>query len=442
MTNDNVKRSYDVLMEKRRLYASLFSYAEGNQPIKYSTDRLREAFDAINVRFSQNWCAVVIDAAADRLELKGWNHGDDRINAQLDSLWNTLSVVLEADDVHWSSLVTGEGYIIAWQKDGEPEIYYNSPQICHIFYDPESPKKKLFAVKWYEDIDKIYRMVLYYPDRIEYYSAGGSQGLPSSSKAFKLDQVAENPFGEIPVFHFRRNRRGTGELSNILTLQDAVNKLLADMLVAAEYSAYKQRWIISNADTENLKNAPNEIWTIPAGDGAGQSTSVGQFDATDLGVYLNAIDKLASSIAIISRTPKHYFFSQAGDPSGEALIAMEAPLNKKVLKYQELFSSIWQEIAVFLLRLLNISAAKRDIIPVWDKVETVQPKTEAEIIEKYVSAGIPLVTALRWLGKSEQDIVRLEADIENAKMKNTAMAQALLEQIRVQDEQSNVGVGE
>jgi adenylate cyclase len=51
-------------------------------------------------------------------------------------------------------------------------------------------------------------------------------------------------------------------------------------------------------------------------------------DRTTLANALTAIDKMASTIAIITRTPKHYFYSQGGDPSSEALIAMEAPLNQ------------------------------------------------------------------------------------------------------------------
>ena len=46
----------------------------------------------------------------------------------------------------------------------------------------------------------------------------------------------------------------------MIPLQNAINKLVTDLMVAAEYGAFMQRWIISNADTSSLKNAPNEIW--------------------------------------------------------------------------------------------------------------------------------------------------------------------------------------
>ena len=110
-------------------------------------------------------------------------------------------------------------------------------------------------------------LTLYYKDRLEYYITQKTYkgtDMPTGAAAFRPAETpkAPNPYGEIPVFHFRPNRHAKGELSkSITTLQDAVNKLLADMMVAAEFGAFKQRWIISNADTKALKNAPNEVWT-------------------------------------------------------------------------------------------------------------------------------------------------------------------------------------
>src|SRR5690606_26990663 len=152
-----------------------------------------------------------------------------------------------------------------------------------------------------------------------------------------------NPFGEVPVFHFRRDRRRiSSELDNVLEPQDAINKLFADMMVAAEFGAFKQRWIISNADNTDIKNAPNKIWDIPASAPGEQPTQVGEFGETDLGNFLEAMDRISGYVGAISRTPKHYFFGLGGDPSGEALIALEAPLNKKAERYVALFSATWK----------------------------------------------------------------------------------------------------
>jgi len=157
-----------------------------------------------------------------------------------------------------------------------------------------------------------------------------------------------------------------------------------------------------------LRNAPNEIWDLPAGDGVGQQTQVGEFSATDLRNYLDAIDNMAGSLSAITRIPKHYFTKQGGDPSGEALITMEAPLVKKVADRIERFVPEWKAAASFMLRLSGMDVPAEQIEPVYDPAQSVLPRTMAEIRQLSVQAGIPLLVALKREGWSEQQLAELE----------------------------------
>jgi hypothetical protein len=437
----DIERAFAALNAKQFGHKLAFQYYDGEQPLIYSTDRLREAFDNINARFSQNWCAVVVDSVLDRLSLKGITAGDTTSTGILKRIFSTAHVELDSFDVHQASLVTSEGYIIVWKDDDGTQVFYNDPRLCHVFYDQTNPKKKSMAAKWWLDENNgACRLNIYYEDRIDHFVTTNA-GWPSSPNAFlPADPPTErNEYGVIPVFHFRIDRRNrSSELHNIITLQDAVNKLFADMMVAAEFGAFKQRYVISSADTAALKNAPNEIWSIPAAEDGGQQTSVGEFDATDLNVYLNAMDKIANSIAIITRTPKHYFFSAGSGISGEALLAMEAPLVKKVKQRQEAFSVIWQEIGAFILKLETSKEVDPSTLTVvWEPAGSIQPYTEAQARKTSVDAGIPLNTQLRREGWSADEIAQMEKDKEDEDEKQTSMASALLERARIRDEQTN-----
>jgi hypothetical protein len=306
--------------------------------------------------------------------------------------------------------------VIVWpnEETNAVEAYYNDPLTCHVFYEAANPRAKRMACKWWEGEEGERRLTLYYPDRLEYYASTVNADQVSSAAAFRPAEPpsAPNPYGEIPVFHLRRSRRSVeSEISNVLPLQDAVNKLLADMMVAAEFGAFRQRWIISNTDTKALKNAPNEIWQIPAGDGMGQGSQLGEFGQTDLNVYLNAMDKLATSIAVISRTPKHYFYGgQGGDPSGEALIVMEAPLTHKVGTYIERFSHVWRDVMRFMLKVDGTQVDEQAIEPRFEEPDTIQPYTQAQIRQTNGSAGIPLRTQLRREGWSEEELEAMDED--------------------------------
>src|SRR5699024_9586059 len=86
--------------------------------------------------------------------------------------------------------------------------------------------------------------VLYLPDRIERYSApvtGATGG------GFTLVDTIDNPLsGAVPIVPFTNSDRllddGASEIADLAPLVDALNKTLADMLVASEYTARPRRW--------------------------------------------------------------------------------------------------------------------------------------------------------------------------------------------------------
>jgi hypothetical protein len=298
--------------------------------------------------------------------------------------------------------------------------------MCHVFYHPEYPKQKLFAAKWFFGEDEKWHMTLYYPGKLEYFISSGKE-MPTSFNGFtRTKEVAKNPFGVIPVFEFRCQ----SELKDVMEPQDAVNKIVADMMVASEFGSFKQRWVISNSDTTKLKNSPNEVWDIPAGDGMGQSTSVGEFAGEDLARFLNAVDKWANYVAIKSRTPKHYLADVGAGISGDALIAMEAPLIKKVQKRVKQFGETWKEVASFLLQLDGSKVSSNAIVPVWERIKREQPPAEAQAIKFGVSSGLALKTMLRRQGWTSQEIEQAMQDIEEAKISGADMAKVLLEEAR------------
>lgn len=419
----DLDRAYKVLAAKAAPYTNLWNYYDGDQPLMYTGRKIRELFQNLDLaKFVENWCAVVVDAANDRINLAGVKLKSESDDKVLQEVWEACEMDLEASDIHEAALVIGEAYMLVWPDEEDENVidaFYNDPRLVHLFYDPSNPRKKSYGAKWYVDKKNHIRLTLYYSDRLEYYRSNKPHDQVESVEAFApyspsgLDggEVATHEYGEIPIFHFRTERRIVkGDLANVIAPQNGINKLVTDMMVAAEFGAFKQRYIVSHADTTSLKNAPNEIWEIAAGDGVGENTQIGQFDETPLENYIKAIDHLAVSTAIISRTPKHYLFAQGGTPSGEALIAMEAPLNKRCSDHIKKFIPTWKEAIRFILKLSGIEISKMDIEVHFDQPETIQPKTEAEIRTEGTRAGIPLKTLLREEGKSEAWIEQMEKD--------------------------------
>ncbi len=448
--NPDVKRAVAALLEKKRSYDQLWRYYDGPQPLVYSTERLEQVFKSITARFTQNWCGVVVDSVLERLELKQFLvQNDEATTRQLNGWFESSGLNLDADDAELCALVTGESYVITWpNEDGELEAFYNDSRMCHIFYEPDNPRRKRLAAKWWGHDNGKARLTLYYADRLEYYeSTQEMDKISQESAAFQRKPLkesdldswwVENPLEIVPVWHLRRERRAIkSELGpSILDQQDAINKLMNDMMVSSEFGAFKQRYIISQADLGQLKNAPNEIWDLPAGDGLGQPTTVGEFSETQLANFMDQIEKLATAVSKMSRTPQYYFFLGArADPSGETLLAMDAPLVKKVESYIKRFRREWVALGRFVAGQLGLTIAPNALDVVYADPRTVQPKTEAETRKTAVESGIPLVTTLRRDGWTPEELAQMEADKAAEREASTAaLGQAMLNQMRQFDQ--------
>lgn len=432
----DIEKAFVHFKDVADIYKGYFDYYDGDQPLRYSAERLKEAFEQIDVKFRQNWCAVVIDAVLDRLELYGWSAGDETVSNLLSEIWTNTGLALESNEVHESALICGESFLIGWQDEGRPlEFYYNDPRQCACFYDDDHPKVKTFAAKWW-DADDGAHMVLYYPDRLEKYIARGRKfaeinDKTGNSRVFSLESSETNPYGVIPVFHFRNSLRTVkSELKNVVESQDGINKLFCDMMVTAEFAAFPARFVISNAEIGELKNNPGQIWDLPSGMEGQQNTQVGTLEAANLGNYSDQIDHIASYIAVVTKTPKHYFMDTSTQISGEALITMEAPLVKKVRRKNELFGDTWQDVAVFALQLSGVTVKKTDIQPQWSDPEADQPLTETQMIKTYRDAGLPLKSALRLTGFTEAEITVIEEEIAEEKQQSADLASIYLNQAR------------
>ena len=441
----DLEKAFNALYEKQTPYTRLINYYEGDQPLMYmASSRMAKIFEGLDGYFAQNWCAVVIDAVKDRINLRKIDVAG-AAKAAWQEIWEASQLDLESDEVHEKELITGEAFVICWKNDaGVMEAYFNDPRMCVMFYDSQYPRVKKFAAKWYVDDDSKMRITLYYQDRLEYYISKGQAKNATKASAFipledgENGSSAPNPFSEIPVFHFRKAKTPRSDLKNVVPIQNATNKLVTDMMVAAEFGAFKQRYVISSAEVQGkLKNSPDEIWDLPAGDGIGQQTQAGQFDATPLSNYLEGIEKQVVAISSITRTPKHYFFQIGSNISGEALIAMEAPLNKKAQDRIDCYAPVWVDVTLFLLKHSGQIVVRSDVTPRFDRPETIQPYTTAQTRQLNTAASIPLETILREEGKSDDEIKVVLADQQRQKTRDASLAKSYLDEARKSFDQND-----
>ena len=399
---------------KDEIFTNRYAYYDGNEALKYSTERLRKIFEKFDVFFSENWCSIIVDSVLERIGLQGWIvEENEELQKNLRLTWAKTSLQLDANDAHEAAVVCGESFIVADRSD-EFSLFFNDPRMCHLFYESDNPKKKRVGAKMWKDNEAHYRIDLYYPDRIQNYVSGKADKMPKDSRDFRFDPAESslNDFEEIPIFHFRLHRRRIiGDLTrSIISLQDASNKLLSDLMAASEYDTFKERIYITSQSIKNLKRAPGMRTRLrPAPQGT-QASDVKEFGGSDLRNFITPLERAANSMAIISRTPRHYFFSVGAGISGDALLAMEAPLVAKAKTYRESLGVTWQELGAFVAKNIGSPIPPESIQLSWKPAETVQPLARAQEVQTLTAAGIDKYSAARIAGFDEDEIKKAKKE--------------------------------
>jgi hypothetical protein len=421
---DDIKWALTEFASRRNSYTLARNYYDGNHRLAFASEKLQSAFGRLFKAFADNLCPCVCETVKDRLKLDGFTvpQGQD-VRPSIDEIWRRNRLKVRANEVHLDSLIEGDGYLIIWpDKEDFPTFYPNRATAIVTEYDDEQPGYITRAAKAWT-VENKSRLTLYFRDRIEKYITREKVhgGLPDRAEAFiRFEAEGEpwpikNNYDKVPVFHFG-NRTGIGslgisELQEAIPVQDALNKSIADMLVASEFYGVPQRWAIGLEDDLTLAEAKKKYPLLAGGVWGSTSKDIkfGQFEPSDVSHYLSIIDGFRKEIARVSRTPLHFFSLEGTYPSGESLKTAEAPLTAKINDKSEAWGGVWSDAMRFALQI----AGKGEYEPEakWLNTET---RNEGEQIKqastKVKDLGIPQEVVWSELGYSEKQI----QDMQNA----------------------------
>ena len=131
------------LAAKKPRYDMLWQYRDGQQPLIYSSAKLKEIFHGLDANFTENWCAVVVDSVLDRLQLRDLSvPDDDAATAALRTLREQSGLIDDEDAIHESLCVVGEAFVLAWADDATGvQAFHNDARLCHAEYDAANPRR-------------------------------------------------------------------------------------------------------------------------------------------------------------------------------------------------------------------------------------------------------------------------------------------------------------
>lgn len=391
------------------------AYYQGDHPLNFATTKFKQAFGNQLKEFASNWCPIVIETPVERLVVEGFNYGDKEVNDRAWAYWKANNLVTDSGLVHSEASKHGCSYVLVAPGDnGTPIITVEHPLHMIVQTSHENRRTKTAALKRWVDEDKIAYATLYLPDAI--YKWESDRAVTDGSKInWRVrEEPADNPLGVVPVVEFQNNptmlHGGTSDLRDVIPLNDGINKLMCDLLVASEFYALPQRAIIGldEFEDENGNPVPTEkvpshlasIWTLP--DGA----KIEELTANDLVAFKTAIQIFLEQIAAQTRTPPNYLLGQMVNISGDALLAAEKGLTSKVKDKQKDFTGAWEDV----MRLAFLAAGDKANATKSSDVEWTDPesRTLAQIVDPIVKArqglGISLESAWQMMGFTPQQV--------------------------------------
>lgn len=405
-------------------YKEAEAYYDGRVAESFSSRQLQRVLQTTGHRGQQNYCRIVVDAVLNRLSIANVVADKPTVQKKINDIFEDNELGLEANEVHRRALEYGDCYALVWpDKDGEWKISYNSPRTTALVYDPENPQKKLYAVKMWKDkldIDtnnKPRTRMNVYTDKAIHKFVSDTDAVTEGTNWSAVGKE-DNPFGEVPVFHFRTHRPyGKPEHFEAYGAQNDINKLLATHMFTVDYQGAPQRYALahpngtdavdfSDDETEretigSLKAEPGSLWFMNG------VHTIGQLPAADPKTFWEPIKSLKESMSALTDTPYHYLErGLAGVSSGEALRVSEAPLLKKVADRQVSFGVTWRELFKFILKNEdNMPEAHLEVK--WDLVESMDALGQWDVMAKKINAGLSHAQALREAGYEESDVQRI-----------------------------------
>lgn len=431
----HLKKAIDYLRIKTVKINRNWRYYDGEHPRVWLTDAIRDQLDDYLVcNMAENYCDVAVDAPVKRLNVTGFVQPDDNsIEVEAANvIWEDNDLEQAQKDVYTEARCTGEAFLFAW-KDEEKDSGIDATLVDsrQVWWPDDAHRNKPARVVrvWADEEDGVWRATMYYKYVVvrlvgpKIKSIIESYPQPRYFSVDPEDAGGEHGFEDVPVIRFARHRKRRSIIDAISPIQDKINKLSANMMVAAEFSAYRKTVIMTQQtiDDGDLKFRPNRALVLDPGGTEGEApTSIWEGAATELVNYDDRINGYIDKLFTKAVLPGHLKVkSNSTLPSGAAYEADEGPFVEDVGDMQDVYGESWHD---FFELCLGV-----DVKPQWRNPKVSSDTDEVVNVAAAVGAGVPLALALRkYAGWTDEEIKELEnAPLSPKEQLAMAAAQAL-----------------
>lgn len=394
---------------------------------------LREVGDRIQ-QVVIAWPQLVVDSVEERLEPEGFRLPDqDAADDDVWRVWQENNLDEESQLGRVDALVMKRSYLAVGTNEADadtPLVTVESPLEVFAWVDPRTRQVRAALRRWTDHVDTLARTreeyaTLYLPDRTVFYQlAGATTGL-GAVREIERDEHGLGVVPLVPLVNRARlaDRYGRSELTPILPLARAANKIATDMMVAAEFVALPLRGIfgIGPGDLEDaegnkltaLQAILGRLLTIPDDEGTAKQF---EFASANLATFHGTINQLAKLVASIAGLPPHFLGEHTENPaSADAIRSSEARLVKRVERRQVPFGGAYEQTMRLVKRFQSgdWDPKYRRLETIWRDASTPTVAQKADAAVKLYNLPKPIATRRQTredLGYSAAQIARMETE--------------------------------
>jgi hypothetical protein len=283
-----------------------------------------------------NWPRVVVDATADRLDVKGFRlPGVDIGDEELLRVWRASHMDEQDQMAKLDYLIYGRTYKCVGPNEADersPLITVESPR--SIITDRDSRTGRVTAaLRLYDEVNgRNTKGTLYLPDETIY--------LDSADGPWNVADRDEHGLGVVPVvptFRRRRTRipvhrtlQGVSAMADVIPVTDAAARNITNAQVAQETHAVPARGVLgaTKGDFVDQTGKPLPQWEAYFGSVwalGNPNAKTFQFDSSDMVNFERMMDLYARLASGVSALPPNYFGLAADDAaSADAIRSREA----------------------------------------------------------------------------------------------------------------------
>lgn len=373
------------------------------------------------------WPQLVVDSVEERLDPLGFRLPQGEPDDDLWRVWQANNMDEESQLGRVDALVMKRSYLCVGTNEADrdtPLITVESPLEVFADVDPRDRSVRA-AIRYYNEPAADARQqeefaTVYLPDMTVHYDRANGNWA-----AFDRDDHGLGVVPVVPMVNRSRvaDRYGRSELSPILPLAHAANKLATDMMVGAEFLALPLRAIfgIGPDDLEDekgnkitaLQALMGRLLAIPDPDGKAKAF---EFNSSDLGNFHKSISQLAQLVAAIAGLPPHYLgFSTENPASADAIRSAEMRLVKRAERKQTPFGGSYEQTQRIVKRFQegDWNPKYRRLETIWrDAATPTRAQTADATVKLRTAAIVSRRQAQEDCGYTDAQIQRMEEELD------------------------------